>query len=131
MSANLALGRMTWPGLSAPSHHWTKSDKRDENILNILFPGNILLPGPPGILLSFLKLQNIFIRIILIRHCLQGICSAEIISPRFRFISITVQATNILLCTALYVVSCLVAIKKSLNSIDKVVTATQLQLVQV
>ena len=57
--------------------------KKEEN-KNILFPGNIFLPGPPGILLSFLKLQNIFIRIILIRHCLQGICSAGIILARFR-----------------------------------------------
>ena len=30
MSANLALRRVTWPGLSAPSHHWTESDKERE-----------------------------------------------------------------------------------------------------
>ena len=103
MRANLALRRMTGPGLRAPSYHWTKSDFKKEK--KILFLWTVfLLPGPPCILLSILKLQNIFIRIILIRHCLQGICSAEIILVRF--ISIT-AARNILLWSG----CCLVALK--------------------
>ena len=90
---------------------------------NILFHRWIfLLPGAPCILLSILKLQNIFIRIIFIRHCLQGICSAEIISVRF--ISIT-AARNILqwMVRMLFRTT-----RKSLNSIDKVVVIIQHQL---
>ena len=121
MRANLALRRMTGPGLRAPSYHWTKSDFKKEE--NILFLWTVfLLPGPPCILLSILKLQNVFIRIILIRHCLQGICSAEIIL--LRFISIT-AVRNILLWSGCCSYS---SSKKYFNSIDKVVILIQLQL---